>query len=141
MAKLVGRALAVVAVSLLALLLWTPRAWGGKANVLFVEATQESEDLWTFSVTVSHDDKGPTHWADFWRVRTPEGKELGRRVLLHSHEGEQPVTRDAQIRIPPTVRIVVVEAHDKLHGLGGATVTLDLTKPAGQSYTVTRRRP
>lgn len=43
---------------------------GGKANVLFVEATEEKEGLWTFA----------------------------------------------------------------------ATVTVDLTKPAGQSYTVTRRR-
>ena len=128
-----------VLAGLLVLLAWAPGAWGGKAHVLFVEASQEGEDLWTFSVTVRHDDKGPTHWADWWRVRTPEGKELGRRVLLHSHEDEQPFTRDAQIRIPPHVRTVVVEAHDKVHGLGGATVTVDLTKPAGQGYTVTRR--
>ncbi len=126
--------------SLLLLALCAPAAWGGKANVLFVEAAEEKEGLWTFAVTVSHDDKGPSHWADWWRVRTPEGKELGRRVLLHSHEGEQPFTRDEQIWIPTDVRIVVVEAHDKIHGLGGATVTVDLTKPAGQSYTVTRRR-
>jgi hypothetical protein len=72
-------------------------------------------------------------------VRTPEGRELGRRVLLHSHEDEQPFTRDERIRIPSSVRTVVVEAHDRVHGLGGATVTVDLTKPAGQSYTVTRR--
>lgn len=124
---------------LLALLLYAPPAWAGKAHVLFVEATQEAADLWTFSVTVSHDDKGPNHWADWWRVRTPEGRELGRRVLLHSHEDEQPFTRDERIRIPPNVRIVVVEAHDKVHRLGGAAVTVDLTKPAGQGYTVTRR--
>lgn len=112
---------------LLALLLYAPPTWAGKAHVLFVEATQEAANLWTFSVAVSHDDKGPTHWVDWWRV------------LLHSHEDEQPFTRDERIRIPPTVRIVVVEAHDKVHGLGGATVTVDLTKPAGQGYTVTRR--
>lgn len=121
----------------LGLLLWASMAWAG--NVLFVEATQESGDVWTFSVTVKHDDKGPNHWADWWRVRTPEGRELGRRVLLHSHEDEQPFTRDERIRIPPNLRSVVVEAHDKVHGLGGATVTVDLTKPAGQGYTVTRR--
>ncbi len=123
------------------LLLDASGTWAGKAHVLFVEAIEEAEGLWTFSVTVSHADKGPAHWADWWRVRTPEGKELGRQVLLHSHEDEQPFTRDGQIRIPPNVRIVVVEAHDKVHGLGGATVTVDLTKPAGQGYTVTRRRP
>ena len=125
--------------SLLLLALCAAAAWAGKAHVLFVEATQESGDVWTFSVTVRHDDKGPTHWVDWWRVRTPEGRELGRRVLLHSHEDEQPFTRDERIRVPSNVPIVVVEAHDKVHGLGGATVTVDLTKPAGQGYTVTRR--
>lgn len=129
----------VATLGLLALVLWAPAAWAGKAHVLFVEATQEAGDVWTFSVTVKHDDKGPKHWADWWRVRTPEGRELGRRVLLHSHEDEQPFTRDERIRIPPGIRSVVVEAHDKVHGLGGATVTVDLTKPAGQGYTVIRR--
>ncbi len=129
----------IAGLSLLLVTLPVSAAWAGKAHVLFVEATQESGDFWTFSVTVKHDDKGPNHWADWWRVRTPEGRELGRGVLLHSHEDEQPFTRDERIRIPPNVRIVVVEAHDKVHGLGGATVTVDLTKPAGQGYTVTRR--
>ena len=128
-----------VTAGLLVLLPWAPAAWAHKAHVLFVEATQEAGEVWTFSVTVSHDDRGPNHWADWWRVRTPAGSELGRRVLLHSHEDEQPFTRDERIRIPPGVRIVVVEAHDKVHGLGGATVTVDLTKPAGQGYTVTHR--
>ena len=129
----------IAGLSLLLVALCVPAAWAGKAHVLFVEATQESGDAWTFSVTVKHDDKGPNHWVDWWRVRTPEGRELGRRVLLHSHEDEQPFTRDERIRIPPSVRIVVIEAHDKVHGLGGATVTVDLTKPAGQGFTVMRR--
>lgn len=128
-----------IAALALGLLLWAAMAWAGKAHVLFVEAGQESTDVWMFSVTVKHDDKGPNHWVDWWRVRTPEGRELGRRVLLHSHADEQPFTRDERIRIPPNLRSVVVEAHDKVHGLGGATVTVDLTKPAGQGYTVTRR--
>ena len=129
----------IAGLSLLLVALCVPAASAGKAHVLFVEATQESGDVWTFSVAVKHDDKGPNHWVDWWRVRTPEGRELGRRVLLHSHEDEQPFTRDERIRIPPNVRSVVVEAHDKTHGLGGVTVTVDLTKPAGQGYTVTRR--
>jgi len=129
----------IAGLSLLLVALSVSVAGAGKAHVLFVEATQESGDFWTFSVTVKHEDKGPKHWADWWRVRTPEGRELGRRALLHSHEDEQPFTRDERIRIPSSVRIVVVEAHDRVHGLGGATVTVDLTKPAGQSYTVTRR--
>lgn len=115
-------------------------AWAGKADVIAVEATQEAGGAWTFAVTVRHDDQDPDHWADWWRVRTPDGKELGRRVLLHSHVGEQPFTRDEHIRIPPGLTAVIVEAHDKVHGLGGETVTVDLTKPSGPGFTVKRRR-
>jgi hypothetical protein len=114
-------------------------AWAGKADVIAVEARQEAGEEWTFAVTVRHADRDPDHWADWWRVRTPEGKELGRRVLLHSHVDEQPFTRDERIRIPAGVRVVVVEAHDKVHGLGGETVTVDLTRPSGPGYRVTRR--
>ena len=112
-------------------------AWAGKADVVLVEVVQEDADTWTFAVTVRHDDRNPDHWADWWRVRTVDGRDLGRRVLLHSHVGEQPFTRDERIQIPRDVRTVVVEAHDKVHGLGGATVTVDLSKPSGPNY---RRR-
>ena len=118
---------------------WRP-AWGGKADVIAVEATQEAGDLWNFNVTVRHADQDPDHWADYWLVRTREGKELGRRILLHSHVDEQPFTRDERIRIPAGATVVVVEAHDKVHGLGGATVTVDLTKVTGPGFRVTRRR-
>ena len=115
----------------------TGAAWAGKADVLFVEVHQENAETWTFAVTVRHDDRDPDHWADWWRVRTTDGRELGRRVLLHSHVDEQPFTRDERIRIPREVRTVVVEAHDKRHGLGGPTVTVDLSKPSGPNF---RRR-
>ncbi|MBI2219390.1 MAG: hypothetical protein HYU51_19095 [Candidatus Rokubacteria bacterium] len=111
--------------------------WAGKADIVFVEVRQEDTGTWAFAVTVRHDDRDPDHWADWWRVRTVTGRELGRRVLLHSHVDEQPFTRDERIRIPRDVRTVVVEAHDKLHGLGGAAVTVDLSKPSGPSF---RRR-
>jgi hypothetical protein len=111
--------------------------WAGKPDVLFVEFRQEDRDTWTFTVTVRHDDRDPDHWVDWWRVRTLDGRELGRRVLLHPHVDEQPFTRDERIRIPRDVRMVVVEAHDKVHGLGGTTVTVDLSKPSGPDF---RRR-
>jgi hypothetical protein len=114
--------------------------WAGKADVLKVEARQADAERWTFLVTVQHDDQDPAHWADWWRVRTVEGAELGRRVLLHSHVGEQPFTRDGEVRIPRGVERVVVEVNDKVHGLGGKSVTVDLTRPAGPGYTVHRLR-
>ena len=115
-------------------------AWAGPANVVRVEAVEESDGWWRWVVTVRHEDRDPDHWADWWRVRTPEGRELGRRVLLHSHVGEQPFTRDERIRLPAGVRVVVVEAHDKVHGLGGAAVTVDLDQASGPGYVVRRRR-
>lgn len=121
-------------------LLLAPGAWAGKADVLKVEATEETDGAWAFAVTVRHGDQDPDHWADWWRVRTVEGKELGRRVLLHSHVDEQPFTRDERIRVPAGVRVVIVEAHDKRHGLGGQSVTVDLDRPSGPGFTVRRRR-
>jgi hypothetical protein len=72
----------------------TMPAIAGPADVIRVEVTQEDGERWRFEVTVQHADRDPDHWADWWRVRTPEGQEFGRRVLPHSHVGEQPFTRD-----------------------------------------------
>lgn len=127
-------------VSLALFLLIASPAWAGKADVINVAAVQDAPEQWTFNVTVSHADDDKEHWADWWRVRTPDGRELGRRVLLHSHFDEQPFTRDERITIPRGVTIVVVEAHDKVHGVGGKTITVDLSKASGPGYTVKRLR-
>ncbi len=111
-------------------------AAAGPADVLHVDVTQETGDRWRFAVTVQHADRDPDHWADWWRVRTPDGRELGRRVLLHSHVDEQPFIRDEIVRVPANVRLVVVEAHDKIHGLGGRTLTVDLGTSRCAGYTV-----
>ena len=126
-------------VFLLAVLALAVPAQAGPADVLRVDAVQESDDRWRFDVTVQHADRDPDHWADWWRVRTPDGRELGRRVLLHSHVDEQPFTRDEVVRVPKEVPIVVVEAHDKLHGLGGRRIKVDLRTASGPGYTVRRR--
>jgi hypothetical protein len=128
------------ALAALALLLAPAAAFAGKADVVKVEVVEERGDQWTFAVTVRHADEDPDHWADWWIVRTPDGRELGRRVLLHSHVDEQPFTRDERMHLPRTVTVVVVEAHDKVHGYGGKTVTVDLTKASGPGYVVKRAR-
>ncbi len=125
--------------SLIVLVGSVSQGWAGKADVVAVEATEELDGAWSFAVTVRHADQDPDHWADWWRVRTPDGKEVGRRVLLHSHTDEQPFTREARIGVPRDVRVVVVEAHDKVHGLGGKTVTVDLRRRAGPGYRVNPR--
>ncbi len=118
------------------------------ADVLFVSARQESDGTWTFSVTVQHEDTGWEHYADGWDVLLPDGSIVKpdpsspfTRLLLHPHVDEQPFTRSQRgIVIPPGVSQVIVRAHDLLHGYGGRTVAVDLTRSSGENYEVEHNR-
>ena len=113
-------------------------AWAGKADVEFVKLIQRGK-AWRAEVTVRHADTGWDHYADYFRVVTPDGKELGKRVLRHPHVDEQPFTRELDpLNIPPNVKTVIVEAHDKVHGLGGKKVTISLGKASGPGYRIVR---
>jgi len=80
-----------------------------------------------FSATLKHADTGWKHYADHWRVLAPDGKELGKRVLLHPHENEQPFTRSlGGIKVPADLDHVIIEAHDSVHGYGGPTFKINL---------------
>lgn len=83
-------------------------------------------NIYRFRVTVRHDDTGWDHYADRWQVLGPDGKVLGTRILHHPHVNEQPFTRYHDIAIPEGVREVTIRAGDKLHGFGGATMTVRL---------------
>ena len=110
------------------LLLWAGAAAAGKADVVAVEAVQESAGTWRFDVTVAHADEGWEHYADKWEVVAPDGTVLGTRVLLHPHETEQPFTRSlGGVAIPEGIERVIVRAHDSVHGLGGAELAVELT--------------
>lgn len=57
----------------------------------------------------------------------PQGALLGRRILFHPHETEQPFTRELTgVKIPPEVSEVVVRARHKPRGYDGATMTIEL---------------
>ena len=101
-------------------------ARAGEAEV--IDATiQCGGQTCTVSATVRHDDTGWEHYANHWRLRLDNGRELARRVLHHPHENEQPFTRSLSIsRLPQDVESVVVEAHDSVHEYGGATFRLPL---------------
>lgn len=119
------RALYLVAILLLSAL----PARAGEADVLSVEAVPEGGGAWRFEVTVAHADEGWGHYADRWEVLAPDGRLLATRVLLHPHVREQPFTRSlGGVVIPQGVTSVVVRAHDKEHGLGGAEVTVELKR-------------
>lgn len=106
-----------------------PVAIAGKADVVAAEATRQADGNWRFSVTLRHDDAGWEHYADRWDVVGPDGTVYGERVLLHPHDNEQPFTRSLSgVVIPETVDEVVIRGNDKVHGLGGAELTVKLSR-------------
>jgi len=110
------------------------------ADVLFVRARLQSDGVWTFEVTVQHEDTGREHYADRWEVLTSEGEVLATRVLAHPHVDEQPFARSQSgIVIPDGMNEVRVRAHDGVHGYGGRDVIVDLTTAGGQDFEVSRQ--
>lgn len=86
-----------------------------QAEVLDVKVSGEA-GAYNFSVTVSSPDEGCNQYADWWEVLTPEGELLYRRILLHSHVGEQPFTRSGgPVPIESDV-VVLVRAHMNTSG-------------------------
>ena len=109
------------------------------AQVVFVQATQNSSGLWKFDTTVRHNDEGWAHYADAWQVVDPQGNVLAERILTHPHDTEQPFTRSqSNIDIPPEISRVIVRAKCNVHGFGGQEVVVDLTAAAGENFAVTR---
>ena len=74
-------------------------------------------ESWTAYVTILHGDTGWEHYADGWRILDSKGNELGHRILYHPHVDEQPFTRSLSgIQIPSGLKVVYIQAHDKVHG-------------------------
>ena len=96
-------------------------------DVMSVKITPRSANLFDFDVTVSSPYDTPQRYADAIRVLAEPNVVLGERILFHDHADEQPFTRDVYgVRIPPGIRVVVVQARDKVHGYGGKTVEVTL---------------
>jgi hypothetical protein len=103
-------------------------AAAGPATVLTASATPVA-DAHTVRIdaTVTHRDTGWDHYADAWRVETPDGAVLGVRELLHPHVHEQPFTRSLSgVVVPPGVSVLIVRARDSVHGWGQAVATIAL---------------
>lgn len=102
-------------------------ALAGEADVIDTRVTLRGGGVFDFDVTIRSNDLGWDHYADAFEVLAPDGTLLGRRVLLHPHETEQPFTRSlGGVAIPAGVTSVTLRAHDKLHGFGGAEFTITL---------------
>jgi hypothetical protein len=91
---------------------------GVTAEVIAVQASG-LPGAYQFSVSIRSPDKGCSQYANWWEVVSTDGKLLYRRVLFHSHVGEQPFTRSGgPVPIQPDT-IVWVRAHMNTDGYGG----------------------
>lgn len=103
---------------------YSVKSYAGKADVLTVKVRALGGDRYHIDATVQHQDKGWDHYANAWQVLDTNGKVLGERVLHHPHDDEQPFTRSLTLRIPASVKDIVVQAKDNVHGYGGKAVTV-----------------
>lgn len=88
------------------------------ANIISVETSGYSGS-YTFSVGIESPDLGCNQYADWWEVLSEDGSLIYRRVLLHSHVGEQPFVRSGgPVNITPE-QVVRVRAHMNSGGYGG----------------------
>ncbi len=98
------------------LLLFSQLVVSGEVRIVAATLSY-SNSGWHAEVTLRHEDSGWDHYADAWRVVTGENKLLGLRTLYHPHVSEQPFTRSlGGIEIADDIKVVYIEAHDKLHG-------------------------
>lgn len=104
-----------------------PSAIAGEVEVVAAKASPAGKGSFRFEVTLRHADAGWSHYADNWEILTMEGELLGRRVLLHPHDNEQPFTRSlGGVKIPANISRVRVRGHDKVHKYGGKELVIDL---------------
>lgn len=103
--------------------------YAGEADVVDVSVKQTGENVFSFSVTVRHQDEGWDHYANKWDVIAPDGTVLGTRTLHHPHETEQPFTRSLSgVKIPQNIDTVTIRAHDSVHQYGGETKMVELPR-------------
>jgi hypothetical protein len=93
------------------------------ADVLQVRVQKTGAGEFIFSATISSPDTGWKKYANAFRVRSEKGKVFGTRVLFHPHVNEQPFTRYlSNVKIPPEVHEVIIDARDSVAGWGGKFV-------------------
>jgi len=88
------------------------------ADVLSVQVTG-NPNAYQFAVEISSPDTGCEQYADWWEVFSEDSKLLYRRILLHSHVGEQPFTRSGGPVDIDADAVVYLRAHMNTVGYGG----------------------
>ncbi|MEX2239185.1 MAG: hypothetical protein WD775_00680 [Burkholderiales bacterium] len=104
-------------------------SFAGEADVVDVKLRRSASGTYDFDVTVRSVDKGWDYYADAFEVLGPDGAVLGRRILYHPHETEQPFTRELYgVKIPAGVTQVTVRARHKPKGYDGETMRVTLPR-------------
>jgi hypothetical protein len=96
-------------------------------DVLNVKVTSRGDGVFDFDATLSSPYDSDKRYADAFRVMDRDGKVFGERVLFHDHANEQPFTRDLHgIKIPTSIKRVIVQGRDQKYGYGGKAFELNL---------------
>jgi hypothetical protein len=96
-------------------------------DVVSVKVLAHGQDTFDFDVTVSSPYDTSQRYADGIRVLGRNNEVLGERKLFHDHADEQPFTRDLNgVKVPLSLRTVVVQARDQKYGYGGKSVQVVL---------------
>lgn len=93
---------------------------GPVADVVQV-AVRGEPGAYTFSVTIRSPDTGCEQYANWWEVLDADGNLIYRRILGHSHVGEQPFTRSGGPVDVAADTTVWVRAHMNATGYGGVS--------------------
>lgn len=101
-------------------------AFADEVDVEHVEIASLGQGDFRVDVTLRHDDTGWEHYANQWNVLDETGAIIGTRVLHHPHVNEQPFTRSLTLKIPKSVNIITIQAHDLVHKTGGITVNIEV---------------
>lgn len=88
------------------------------ADVVSVEVTGPP-GAYRFAVGITSPDTGCDRYADWWEVVTESGELVYRRVLAHSHVGEQPFVRSGGPVEIAADQPVWIRAHMHPEGYGG----------------------
>ena len=97
------------------------------------------EGKYTFSVTLKSTDKGCQQYADWWEVVTENGDLLYRRILAHSHVGEQPFTRSGGTVNISANDVVIIRGHMNTSGYGEGEVAMKGSVASGfQPFTISK---
>ena len=112
---------------ILLLLLWNSSSPAGEADIVDVKTSKNSDNSYSFTVTVLHKDTGWNHYANKWDIIDQQGTVLATRILHHPHVEEQPFSRSLSgVTIPANIKTVTVRGHDSVHEYGGKVVNIEL---------------